>query len=357
MNPPLGFDVMRAVYCYCFPETRRVLRDVEERLPDELFRVTALATDLQPSIDAIIQPQLVLPAMPDGRISLDELHTPIIERIIGAYQETVPGLATFPHRYVTNGSSEGIFHLLAGLRSKGVDRIHVLDGEYEGYAAQAHNLGMGVETHRLEGLDPRRIDPGHWFLSNPSAREGDILPDGVLQSLCDAGHSVIPDLAYAGATAPHRFGIDHENVPAAVMSFSKPYGVFRFRLGGFCFSKAEVPSLYGNKWFKDVVRLVQALALAERIGPSTLHGKYHMTQQRIVEEINRDTGVGMEPSDALLLAHLSAAQAAALTPEQQSLIAPFRRGDGYRFCLTPRFERYEGLFQDPAEGHGRAGGG
>jgi hypothetical protein len=61
----------------------------------------------------------------------------------------------------------------------------------------------------------------------------------------------------------------------------------------------------------------------------------------VVDEINRDHGFGLCASDAFLLAHLPEEAAASLPAEKLNMIASFRRGDGYRFCLTPYFLRRE----------------
>jgi hypothetical protein len=198
---------------------------------------------------------------------------------------------------------------------------------------------MDVQEHALE--DVLRSTPGHWFLSNPSARDGNILPEALIPSLCDRGDKVVLDLAYAGSTRPYEFDLRHPNIIATVLSASKPYGVFRFRAGGFTLSRDEIPSLYGNKWFKDITRLFDALVLAERLPPGTLAERYQPLQAGIVELLRAETGIPFLASDALLLAHLPLEAPTALSDGQQSLIAPFRRGSGYRFCLTPYFEHAE----------------
>ena len=70
--------------------------------------------------------------------------------------------------------------------------------------------------------------------------------------------------------------------------------------------------------------------------------RYKAVQSRIIEEIEREFGLGLSASDAFLLAKLSAAAAVQLAPEQREMIDKFRRGDWYRFCLTPYFLEHEG---------------
>ena len=47
----------------------------------------------------------------------------------------------------------------------------------------------------------------------------------------------------------------------------------------------------------------------------------------------------MRASNALLLGHIDSDRG--LGRSQTEMISPFRRGSGYRFCLTPYFENYE----------------
>jgi len=332
---------MKAVYCYFFPEVRRVLHEVEGTVPDACYLVTARVEEIREAMAGLVDPPLEIPAAPGGSVDLDSLHEPVIDRILQAYEPHVPGLGDFACQYPTSGSSEGLFHLLVKLRTEREPFIYVLEGEYEGYEAQAANIGLTVRKVNPEETEPATLEPGIWFVSNPSARDGNILPDNILSALLDRGHRAVLDLAYVGATAPHRFSVDHEGIVAVVMSFSKPYGVFRSRIGGFAFSRTSVPSLYGNKWFKDILRLLQALVLAERLGPPRIWELYRDVQHQAVEALNVEHGLGLRTSDALLLAHLPAREAERLDRERRALIAPFQRGRGYRFCLTPLFEERE----------------
>lgn len=337
-----GFHPMKAVYTYLFPETRAVLSEIAAltRQP-ELFRVTADATSAGELLTPLVTPPLAVTATPEGKLDLDMIHVPVIDRVIAAYAKAIPGLAGFANRYPGHGSSDGLFHLLVKLRISGVTNINVLDGEYEGYGAQAANLGMTCTEHKLDDPNAIKQAPGYWFISNPSARNGNVVPAKFIKDLCDNGHKVILDLAYVGLTAAQPFDVSHPNIVAIVMSFSKPFGVFRFRLGGFTFSREAVPSLYGTKWFKDCERVLQALALAERIGPECLYNKYRPIQERIIADLNTKFGLGLIASDVVLLAHLPESQAASLDEPKRAMIAPFKRGGYYRFCLTPYLEQYE----------------
>jgi histidinol-phosphate/aromatic aminotransferase/cobyric acid decarboxylase-like protein len=136
------------------------------------------------------------------------------------------------------------------------------------------------------------------------------------------------------------FDLSHPNVVAAVISFSKPYGLFYYRIG-FNFCREAIPALYANKWFKNVYGLLIAERILDQIDQARLRRKYKAIQADIVERINQAIGLDLSASDAFLLAKLPAASVTRLSPQQQHAIHKFRRGDGYRFCLTPYFEEYE----------------
>ncbi len=337
---------MKAVYCYFFPEVRPLLREVPHAIPGSMYLVTTPAEEVYKSLEQLFSPPLEIPATPEGYVNMDEIHVPITKRIVSAYLPLVPNLGDFKYNYPTSGSSEGIREVLKKIQTDGTKAINVLDGEYEGYSEYAKAYGIGVNSIEPDETDLRKLQSGVWFISNPSARDGNIIPNDLIRNLCDAGHRVVLDLAYVGATRPYEFDVSHENIPAVVMSFSKPYGVFRFRAGGFAFSRDEIPALYGNKWFKDTERLFDALKIAENLGPrkdgsTPLFEKYRNVQEEIVKELNKEFGLGMRLSDSFLLGHLTREDAEKLSHEQLELVKPFRRGSGYRFCLTPYFEERE----------------
>lgn len=332
---------MKAVYCYFLPEVRPLLKMVESRLPDSMWLVTTPVQEVKQSLKYLFNPPLEIPATLDGYVNLDEIHVPIIDRIQAAYSGVVPGLDDFRYRYPTSGSSEGLFHILSKYRSRGLESINLLSGEYEGYSAYASHMGIRTNWIDPEQTNLQKMKPGVWFISNPSARDGNIIPERFIKELCDADHKVVLDLAYVGATKPHTFDTGHPNIDGVVISFSKPYGVFRFRIGGFAFTRDETPSLYGNKWFKDTVRLLQALQLAEAIGPCAIYPKYQPIQHEIINQLNKEFGIRLRSSDSFLLGHIPCKSAQKLSPEKLEMIAEFKRGNTYRLCLTPYFEMKE----------------
>jgi hypothetical protein len=332
---------MKSIYCYFFPEVRPIIHFIQTNLPDSMFLVTTPFEKVREHLKPLFNPPLDIPATSDGKIDLDNIHIPIIKRIVKVYSILAPGLRNFSYSYPTSGSSEGLFHLLAELRTKGIKTIYVLNGDYERYAVYAEHLSMKVNNIDLNKTELRDLELGVWFISNPSARDGNIISNEFIRELCEFGHKIVLDLAYVGTTKPHTFYVGHENIIAVAMSFSKPYGVFRFRIGGFIFSREELPSLFGNKWFKDTVRLLQALKIAETIGPTKLYQKYRPMQEKIIANINREYGLCIKPSDSFLMSYISVKDTHVLNETQAELIAPFRRSDNYRFCLTPYFEDWE----------------
>jgi histidinol-phosphate/aromatic aminotransferase/cobyric acid decarboxylase-like protein len=309
----MTLSAISTVYSYRHPEIRRVIDDLlRSGFPHDVFLGAT---------------------QPPG--ALDAFHEPIVERVLEFYRADVTALADFPHRYPTSGSEEGIREVMSALREQGVRSIYVLRGDYEGYRAVAEQRGIQtVEVGR--STDPHELAPGIFFLSNPSAIDGNIVPNDRIVALAEAGHRIFYDLAYLGSTRPHTFDLGHPAIFAAVISFSKSYGLFYDRIG-FTLARRPVPSLVGNKWFKSIFGLMIADAVVRTLTPGQLFAAYRPVQASILEEVRQATGLGLRPSDAFLLAHLPAAGAVALDATERELIARFRRGDDYRFCLTPYF--------------------
>lgn len=333
-------EAMKAVYSYFFPEVRPSMH-FGERLPDEIFLTTTSAEKASEELSKLFETPFEVTKNNEGKIDLDMIHEPVIDRVVKAYSKIAPTLGNFESRYPTPGTSQGIFNVLSSLKAKGIDEIYVLKGEYEGYGEYGKNLGIKAREIDPINDDLEKLEKGYWFVSNPSARDGNIIPNEFIEELCDNGHKVALDLAYAGSTEPYEFNLGNENVEKIFLSFSKPYGIFRFRIG-FTFSREPVDSLYANKWFKDVPRLMTAAKLVEKVPPGSLVKKYKPVQREIVKEINDEFGFGMIPSDAILLGYLPAGRANDLSKEKVELISNFRRGDNYRFCLTPYFEKMVG---------------
>lgn len=309
-----GLKAISTVYSYYPPEIRDLITQLTRDYPHEVF----------------------LRSVSPG---LDDFHHPIIAKLVASHRHDVPQLAGFPHRYPTAGSEEGIREYLSLLQSTGARQIYVWKGEYEGYREIAKTRNLSV-VELDPGTDPASLTPGHWFLSNPSARDGMIVPPERIRTICDAGHQVFYDLSYLGMTEPAVYDLSHPNIVAAVISYSKPFGLFYYRIG-FTFSRAGIPVLEANKWFKNVYGLLIADRILDTIDLPQLTGKYKCLQAEIVGAINDQLDLSVTASDAFLLARLSVADARQLPEDRLQALARFRRADQYRFCLTPYFQEYE----------------
>jgi hypothetical protein len=225
------------------------------------------------------------------------------------------------------------------LQSQGVKQIYVLKGEYEGYQAIADT--RNIKTIILnENINLKKIKPGYWFISNPSARNGNIIPNEFIKKLCKANHKIIYDLTYLDTVPFYKFYLSHPNIIAILISFSKPYGLFYYRTG-FAFSRLAVPSLYGNKWFKNIFSLIITDQIFNRFKPLTLVKKYKPIQKHIIDNINKSFNLHMRYSDSLLLGYISPNDVKKLNNQQLQLVSKYKRGDYYRFCLTPYYQQLE----------------
>jgi hypothetical protein len=336
-----GLRAMTAVYSFLFPEVAAVAAEVEATLLPRLLRNDAPAADLAAWVVEHAGGRIDVPATGRGCADLDAIAAPIAERAAEIVAPLAPGLTGFPHRYQTSGSSEGIFHLIAEAASGGVRRVRVLAGEYEGYGFYASACGLAVEVFTPGGA--RAAEPAAdalWMISNPSARDGCLLPPDLIPSLLDAGHRMVVDLAYAGSAAAMEASpvdVSHPGVSAVVVSMSKPYGLFRWRTG-WTLSRTVMPSLIGNKWFSDPGRGLLGLAVLERVGPFSLPARYAAASAAVTDRLAVDEGVPLLPADVLLIAHAPAAVLDRASAPVRERLSPYRRADSLRLCLTPYLE-------------------
>jgi histidinol-phosphate/aromatic aminotransferase/cobyric acid decarboxylase-like protein len=299
------------VYAYYFPEVRREISRIAGKYPHDVF----------------------LRSITPG---LDNFHQQMIARYVKKFEPQVSGLSEFAHQYPTAGSSEAIYHQLVKIKLTDPRApIYVLNGEYQGYSEYAKTLGMAVTVINGPG---EAKEKGYWFISNPSARDGNLLPPDFVQKICEAGHKVILDLSYVGIAKPANIPVQHPNIIAVLTSLSKPFGLFYYRVG-FAFSREPIDSLFPNQWFKSVFSLIVADKVLEKFAPDKLAKKYRKWQEKALAGMRKETGLPLLASDVVLLATLD--KTVPLSPAQEALAAEYRRGDGYRFCLTPYFLEME----------------
>ena len=324
----MAFKPLKAVYSFIFPEVWQSIHSVD--FSPEFFRTQTNARQLAQQFQDID----TLPENKEGQFDTERLYEIVHATILKSYSCLIPSLSKYKHFYPTSGSSEGLFHILTDLKLKGVRQINVLAGEYEGFGIQAGNLGLKVKIVPL--ADTLTQKPGWWIVSQPTARNGAILPASWFKDMAKAGHKFVVDYAYVGLTYPTQFAFGGYVPEYAVMSLSKPYGVFALRIG-FTFSKQVIPSLIGNKlWFRDNTRQIQACAIINQVGPLVLKGRYAEMQEAIVSGMREETQLPIELSESLLLAYLPTT--VKLSTKQTMLLSQFKRYDNYRFCLTPYFE-------------------
>lgn len=268
---------------------------------------------------------------------LDNYEKPIIQKMIKFYEKDVVGFEGFQYRYPTSGSSEGIYHLLSRIKKDDPESpIYTLEGEYEGYRECAAGLGLKVQEISEDTEAIRSLPKGYWFVSNPSGRAGNILPNNLINQIADLGHKVVVDMAYLGLTKRQMFDISHPNIVAVLTSMSKPFGLFYYRVG-FTFSREPVSTLYGTKWFKNILSLIIADKVFGTFTSDYFYKKYAPVQKGILEQIKKETDIELRRSDVLLLGYLTESDYEKLSEEQKEIIAPFKRGTDYRFCLTQYF--------------------
>jgi len=313
---------MKSVYSYYFPEIRETI--------DGLVKTNFHETFLQS-----INP------------GLDDFHLKIIDQYQEFIKPYLPSLADFKFRYFTNGSSEGIFHLLVYLKINYPDLpIYVFKGEYEGYGQYAKQLNKEIVEVDFD-IDPKTLNKGFWFISNPSARNGEIIPNKRINKICDAGHKVILDGAYVGLTKIYEFDLKNKNIFAYISSLSKPLGLFYYRIG-FVFCREEIKTLYPNIWFKNIFSLLIASEIFKKFNCDYFYNKYRPLQLKIIKEIGEETGLPIKASEALLLGFMDKNETGKGFlhllrfgrndgVNELNELDKYKRGEYYRFCLTPYF--------------------
>jgi hypothetical protein len=248
----------------------------------------------------------------------------------------------FAFRYPTAGASEGIFKLMAEYVARSErPSIHVFEGEYEGFPAYAEALGIRCIRHDRSDWQAAAaaIDrDAQFWISQPSAIDGRVWPhfgafvDVLATERPDV--ALIPDLTYVGSVAREfSIALDSPNVPAFVISHSKPFGGYYHRVGGVS-ARAECPSLFGNKWFKNLLSLAWGTEMMRRHSVFELPRKYRPVQEEAAREVAAALGLdSLQPADVSIMATAGADQA------RSDALRTVLRGSGpervVRLCLTP----------------------
>jgi hypothetical protein len=250
----------------------------------------------------------------------------------------------YAHEYPTAGANEAIHALMAQHATHGARRIHVFRGEYEGYTHLAAALGLEVVTHARHArawhhtLAAQAKAGDRFWLSHPSAIDGNVWPDFAhfVETLPRVAPDLrlIVDLTYVGAV-PRLPPIDvtHPMIEALLFSLSKPFGVYYHRIGGLV-ARAEVPSLRGHHWFKNIFSVILGERLLTAHSARDLPSRYEASQK---DAIATAMAAGAIPaaaiaSDVVMLAHLP-------EPAEAPGFEAFARADGLRFCISPAMDR------------------
>jgi hypothetical protein len=248
----------------------------------------------------------------------------------------------FKYRYPTAGASEGIVKIMAELQSRSESKkIHVFEGEYEGFKAYAESLNLEVEVHDRANWRNclSKIAEGEQFwISQPSAIDGKVWDD--FEDFVDSVNRVqpsahvIPDLTYVGCVAKEfNVNVNSANIPAVIISHSKPMGGYYQRVGG-VLAREEFKTLFGNVWFKNLQSLAWATQMMKRHDVYELPRKYRAHQEEACYRTGKLLGIeGLEPADISVLA--IAAPKTDMPDWQNSLMRGSKSEQVVRICLTP----------------------
>lgn len=256
----------------------------------------------------------------------------------------------FPFYYPTAGASEPLRHIIFDHAAKhSMARIHVFEGEYEGYKAMAEAAGLRVIEHpraewaahsnpfrwfsdRASNPDVAMAPGDLFFISQPSAIDGNVWSDFNEFVFRMPKNSMVIDLTYVGAVpqraVPERFNMNQPAVRNVVFSLSKPFGAYYDRIGG-VFCREENLGLFGNKWFKGLTGIRLGTILMNRHDVFYMPEQYGPYQRAATVRVAKEIGVHLlEPSDVFLLATGD-------TDFENPLADYLRRGGRVRVCLTP----------------------
>jgi histidinol-phosphate/aromatic aminotransferase/cobyric acid decarboxylase-like protein len=326
-STPVLQGLTTAVYGLVLPETRAMVRRLWSEQPESLFEC----------------------AYDDRQDAAHHVFIDAWKRWVAPH---VSGLSEFSNHYTTNGSSEAIRESVwslsqAASSAERTPLLHVFAGEYEGYAAYARAAGIQVATHdrsRWQAIQFSERSLHRFYISQPSAIDGNLWPDfpRFVGELTRRGVELAVDLAYVGAvSALPSLDLSAPTIAHVFFSLSKVFGLFYHRVGG-VLSRSPMLGLEGNKWFKNMFSLYLGTALiGETASPTTLPVKYQPAQHEACRLVAKQHRIELTPSDVILLASSKAG----------GYSQAFRRGSGYRWCLTPTMDR---LLRDSGEEAPRA---
>ncbi len=281
-----------------------------------------------------------------GKVEFLALHEPIIERITNRNEALFPGLSTFEHRYPTaHGATDGILRLMAGWVGKGeMTRLGIIKGDYHDYVSQAESVGLTKDRIDMapslsEAGEP--LDGRVWFVSNPSAIDGNWHDQEEWDQFVEAGHKIVLDTAYADLTTKtpdQSVDVSADNIIGLLSTISKPHGLVHQRYPGVVYTREDLKILSNATPYKQVDRLLIALELLEHFQPHQIAQIQKPRQLEICAAIGKVAQGEIIPSDVTLMATAKEQ----LDPSFDYL----RRSNGsYRMRLSTLFYRQDQLRQ------------
>ncbi len=243
----------------------------------------------------------------------------------------------YPYFYPTAGASEPLRQIIfsRGALCEPVN-IHVFTGEYEGYEAMAQAANITVVKH---DRDDWKTVTNHmdefdlFFISQPSAIDGNIWEDYNEFIKTMPEDSVVADVTYVGATKipDVKINLNAKSIRNVVFSLSKPFGCYYDRIGG-VFAREEDLGLFGNKWFKNLYSISLGSELLDRYPVDYMWNYFHTTQYKVIEEL-KDNYPNLVPSDVYILATYEHDGSNAI----DNYLTRYKKA---RVCLTPLMTKY-----------------
>jgi hypothetical protein len=279
----------------------------------------------------------------------DFFHETFFEKWLDWSAPFISGnIKDYPFYYPTAGANEGIResivqYKIESIKNGSTPKIHVFNGEYEGYSYYAdiydipvvvHNRDTWQDSIKQVGLDDK------FYISQPSSIDGNFWEEfnifsEALYDHCPTSNLML-DLTYVGLIPfVKKINIDVPNIQTIFFSLSKAFGVYYHRIGG-CYSKNKLLGLEGNKWFKNILSLKLGETLMDNYDVTYIPKKYsQLAQHPSVTHLKSKSSEfnSLNSSDVWLIAIKKS-----IDPD--SMIDKFlMRGDGsnsfVRICLTP----------------------
>lgn len=341
-NAIIPTEVSLTVYSVVWPATENLVRRIlTQETEDLLVRHRAAHTKHQ-----------------------DALHGPFFDAWKKFVHPCVVGLDGFAQTYPSNGSSEAIREVIRQATWNNQVLV-VFNGEYEGYEALARPQGTEVivvdrnnwhetiEQWKANGT-PWGDRTAQWWVSQPSAIDGNVWED-YPQWIEEVSHlpscQVWVDLCYVGMCHPAPvIDVSSPIIAGVVFSLSKVMGAYYRRIGG-CFSREEIPGLWGNRWFKNLDSLYLGQRWLEEAGTASIHAQrcariQSLAMEQAIEAIGgRDywAAQGLEwlPSQVPLLMHASTTTLNNPSTAPSWWATATRGKDtpaSVRLCLTPTID-------------------